>query len=36
MDAALLERDPENAEAEISDCLKQIEKRRIELKKLNN
>lgn len=32
MDAALLERDPENAEAEISDCLKQIEKRRIELK----
>ncbi|MER2113322.1 MAG: DNA primase [Solibacillus isronensis] len=32
MDAALLERDPDNGEAEIIDCLKQIEKRRLELK----
>lgn len=32
MDAALLERDPDNGEAEINDCLKQIEKRRLELK----
>jgi DNA primase len=31
MEAAYLDRDPENGDAEIADCLKQIKKRRVEL-----
>lgn len=31
MEAAYIERDPENGEAEIQDCLKQIQKNRLEL-----
>lgn len=31
MEAAYIDRDPEHGEAEITDCLKQIEKRRLEL-----
>ena len=31
MEAAYIDRDPEHGEAEIADCLKQIEKRRLEL-----
>ncbi|ATP39482.1 DNA primase [Solibacillus sp. R5-41] len=31
MEAAYIDRDPENGEAEISDCLKHIEKHRIEI-----
>ena len=32
MEAALVERDPDQAEAEIADCLKQLERHRIQLK----
>lgn len=33
MEAAYIDRDPEHGDAEITDCLKQIEKRRLELQR---